>query len=321
MDRSLSLEAVRVTEAAAIAAAQWAGSGDELAADQAAAQALRTALDGLAIDGRVVIGEGPEGLAPVLFEGEAVGAGGAAAAVAIDALECDTSAARGGPDAMSVIVLAEPDGLLAVPKVYMDKIAVGPGAPEGTVDLDEQPGENIHRLAEALGRETAGITACILDRPRHADLIAGVRQSGARVRLIPDGDIAGVIAAALPDSGVDLFLGVGGAPEGVLAAAALRTMGGHIEGRMVVRDDADKALLEGAGIGDPGRKYGLSALAGGDIIFAATGVTTGPLLAGVRLGAGTAITRSVVMRSATGTVRWVRAHHRLPPPAAADAGA
>lgn len=310
LDRSLSLDAVRVTEAAAMAAALWTGSGDEAAADQAAAEAARTALDALLIDGTVVIGEGPEGLAPVLFDGDTLGAGGRAVSVAVDALECDTNAARGGPDAMSVIAFSEPGGLLAAPKLYMDKVAAGPKVPLGGIDLDGSPADNIAGVAQALGRKASGITVCILDRPRHADLIAAVRETGARVRLIAEGDIAGVIAVALPDSGVDLFLGVGGGAEGVLAAAALRTMGGQIEGRFVLRNDTDRALAADSGIDDLGHKYTMSELAGGDVIFSATGVTPGPLLDGVTLQGGAAVTHSVVMRSATGTVRWVRAHHR-----------
>ena len=311
LDRSLALDAARVTEAAAMAAARWSGSGDELAADQAAAKAARRALDALPILGTVVIGEGPEGLAPVLFDGEILGAGGPAASIAVDALECDTNAARGGPDAMSVVALSEPGGLLAAPKLYMDKIAVGPQVPEGAIDLDRSPAENIAAVAQALGRKASGITACILDRPRHANLIAAMRQAGAKVRLISEGDIAGVIAVALPDSGVDVFLGIGGAAEGVLAAAALRTIGGKIEGRLVLKDDGDRAMAADSGIEDPGRKYGTSELVGGDVIFSATGVTPGPLLDGIQLGAGAAVTHSVVMRSSTGTVRWVRTHHRL----------
>ena len=311
LSRSLGMDAVRVTEAAAIAAARWSGSGDELAADQAAAEAARNVLNALPIESKVVIGEGPRGLAELLFEGEALGAGGAEVAIAIDALECDTLAARGGPDAMSVLALSEPGGLVAMPKVYMDKIAVGPLVPAGTVDLDFAPAENIGGIAEALGRPAAAITACILDRPRHGDLIAAVRETGARVRLIPEGDIAGVIAVALADSGVDVFLGAGGAAEGVLAAAAVRSLGGEIQGRLMLRDEGERALAADFGIGDPGKKYATSELAGGDVIFSATGVTPGPLVDGVRREDGSVTTSSVVMRSATGTVRWIRANHRL----------
>ena len=311
LSRSLSMDAVRVTEAAAIAAARWSGSGDELAADQAAAFAARDALNGLAISGTVVIGEGPEGLAEELYLGEKLGAGGPDVSIAIDALECDTLAARSGPDAMSVVALAEPGGLAALPNVYMDKIAIGPLIPNDAIDLDSEPEKNIAALAEALGRPASAITACILDRPRHGNLIGAVRATGARVKLIPEGDIAGVIAVALVDSGVDLFLGTGGAAEGVLAAAALRSLGGHIEGRLMVRDDSDRALAAAAGITDTGQKYGTMELAGGDVIFSATGVTSGPLVGGVRHEGGSVTTHSVVMRSATGTVRWIRANHRL----------
>ena len=310
LSRSLSMDVVRVTEAAAIAAARWSGSGDELAADQAAVNAARDALNGLAIDGTVVIGEGPEGLAEELYLGETLGAGGPKVSIAIDALECDTLAARSGPDAMSVMALAEPGGLAALPNVYMNKVAVGPLIPEDAIDLDAEPGENIAAVAKALGRPTTAVTACILDRPRHGDLLASVRATGARVRLIPEGDIAGVIAVALVDSGVDLFLGTGGAAEGVLAAAALRSLGGHIEGRLVLRDDGDRALAAAAGINDPRQKYGTMEMAGGDVIFSATGVTPGPLVEEVRHEGGAVTTHSVVMRSATGTVRWIRANHR-----------
>ncbi|MBT5859594.1 MAG: fructose-bisphosphatase class II, partial [Alphaproteobacteria bacterium] len=284
--------------------------GDELAGDQAAAFAARDALNSLAINGTVVIGEGPEGLAEELYLGQKLGAGGPDVSIAIDALECDSLAARSGPDAMSVMALAEPGGLAALPIIYMDKIAIGPLIPNDAIDLDAEPGDNIAAVAEALGRPASAITACILDRPRHGDLIGAVRATGARVKLIPEGDIAGVIAVALADSGVDLFLGTGGAAEGVLAAAALRSLGGHIEGRLMVRDDGDRALAAAAGITDTGQKFGTMDLAGGDVIFSATGVTPGPLVEGVRHEGGSVTSHSVVMRSATGTVRWIRANHR-----------
>ena len=310
MDAALTLDLVRITEQAAIAAARWSGRGDEQAVDEAAAKAMRDALNQVPIQGRIVIGEGQHGVAPVLYVNETVGTGGAAADVAVEALECITNAARGGPDALSAAAVSEPGGLFAAPKVYMDKISVGPGLPEGVVVLDAAPAENIRKLAEAKGVGPEAITACVLDRPRHGDLIAAVREAGARVRLIGDGDIVGALAAALPGSGIDLYLGIGGAPEGVLAAAALRGFGGQMQGRLVLRDDDERALARSAGIEDADRKLGILDLAGGAVIFAATGVTTGPLLEGARLSANEAVAHSVVARSSTGTVRWLRTHRR-----------
>lgn len=310
MDAALTLDLVRTTEQAAIAAARWRGRGDEQAVDEAAAKAMRDALNQVAIKGRIVIGEGQHGVAPALYVNETVGAGGAAADVAVEALECITKAARGGPDALSVAAVSEPGGLFAAPKVYMDKISVGPGLPEGVIDLDAAPADNIRKLAKARGVPAEAITVCILDRPRHGDLIGAVREAGARVRLIGDGDIVGALAPAIPDSGIDLYLGVGGAPEGVLAAAALRGFGGQMQGRLALRTDDERALVRDAGIADAERKFGILDLAGGTVIFAATGVTTGPLLDGARLSADEAVTHSVVTRSSTGVVRWLRTHHR-----------
>ena len=311
MKSFLSLDLVRISEAAAIAAARWAGRGDERAADEAAATAMRDALNGVEIEGRIVIGEGQHGVAPALYVGEAVGAGGVPADVAVEALECITKAARGGPDALSVVAISEPGGLLAAPKIYMNKIAVGPGLPEGVVDLDATPGDNVRAVAEARGRAPDDVTVCILDRPRHAELIAAVREAGARVRLIGDGDITGVIAVALPESRVDMYLGIGGGPEGVLAAAALRCTGGWMEGRLAPRSSDESEEMTVAGITDPERKYGILDLAAGQLMFAATGVTTGPMLDGARLGAGRAATHSVVMRSSTGSIRWIRTKHKI----------
>lgn len=314
MDASLSLVLVRIAEETAIAAAQWAGRGDERKVDEAAATAMRDALNRAAIRGRIVIGEGQHGVADALYVGETVGAGGPEADVAVEALECITHAARGGPDALAALAISEPGGLFAAPKAYMEKIAVGPGLPEGVVDLDAPPGDNVRALAAARGCPAGDLTVCILDRPRHADLIAAVRDAGARVRLIGDGDIVGVIAAALPDSGVDMYLGVGGAPEGVLAAAALRCVGGQMEGRLALRSDDERRHAEEAGIEDPSRKYGLMDLARGEVIFAATGVTTGPLLDRAQVTSTGAVTHSVVMRSSTGSVRWIRTNHRRAKP-------
>ena len=314
MTSSVGLDLVRAAEAAAVAAARWAGRGDEQEIDQAAAGGMHEALSVAAIRGRIILGSDRRSVAPALQVGEVVGAGGGELDIALEALECTTSAARGGPGALSVIAASEPGGMLAVPVVYMNKVAVGQGLPEGVVDLDAEPGENVRWLASARGRVPGDITVCILDRPRHADLIGAVRETGASVRLIGDGDIVGVISAALPDSGIDMYLGVGGAPEGVLAAAALRSVGGWMEGRLVFRDRDQLAAATGAGIGDPQRKYGASDLASGDVLFAATGVTHGPLLEGARLGKGETVTQSVLMRSGTGSVRWIRTRRRVAEP-------
>src|SRR3954470_5712725 len=240
MDRNLALEAVRVTEAAALAASRLMGRGDEKAADQAAVDAMRRALNNLAIDGTVVIGEGERDEAPMLFIGEKVGAGGPAIDIALDPLEGTTITAKGGPNALAVIAMAEAGGFLNAPDVYMDKIAVGAGLPEGVIDLDEKPTTNLKNVAKAKHVEVADLVVCILDRPRHSELIAKVREAGARIMLIGDGDVSGVIATSRPDSGVDLYVGSGGAPEGVLAAAALRCIGGQMQGRLLFRNDDER---------------------------------------------------------------------------------
>ncbi|HRI76286.1 MAG: class II fructose-bisphosphatase [Alphaproteobacteria bacterium] len=312
MDRNLAMELVRVTEAAALSASLLMGRGDEKAADQAAVDAMRNALNALHIDGTVVIGEGERDEAPMLYIGEKVGAGdGPALDIALDPLEGTTITAKGGPNALAVVAMAEKGGFLNAPDVYMDKIAVGGGLPDDVVDLDATPAENLRALAAAKGVEVSDLVACILDRPRHAELIARVREAGARIMLISDGDVSGVIATAEPGSGVDIYMGSGGAPEGVLAAAALRCVGGFMQGRLLFRNDDEKARAARWGVKDLTRKYAMTDLAKGDVMFAATGVTDGAMLKGVRRFAGGAHTHSVVMRSKTGTLRRIEATHNF----------
>ncbi|MBM3570069.1 MAG: class II fructose-bisphosphatase [Alphaproteobacteria bacterium] len=312
MDRNLALEAVRVTEVAALAAAKWIGRGDEKSADQAAVDAMRSALNSLSIRGKVVIGEGERDEAPMLFIGEEVGTGGGPKVdIALDPLEGTTITATGGPNALAVIAFAEDGGFLHAPDVYMDKIAVGPGLPAGVVDLDRSPADNVKALAKAKGCEPGDVVACILNRPRHEDLIKAVRKSGARIRLISDGDVAGVIATATPEAGIDIYMGQGGAPEGVLAAAALRCIGGQMQGRLIFRKDEERARATKLGVTDFNRKYLMEDLAHGEVMFAATGVTDGSMLEGVHRRGQRASTHSIVMRSKTGTVRWVKALHDL----------
>src|SRR5262244_2045025 len=309
MDRNLALEAVRVTEAAALSASRLMGRGDEKAADQAAVDAMRRALNGLSIDGTVVIGEGERDEAPMLYIGEKVGGGGPKVDIALDPLEGTTITAKGGHNALAVVAMAAEGGFLNAPDVYMDKIAVGVGLPDGVVDLDQKPEQNLRELAKARKVEVSDIVACILDRPRHAELIARVRAAGARIMLISDGDVSGVIATSTPASGVDIYLGSGGAPEGVLAAAALRCIGGQMQGRLLFRNDDERGRAARWGVTDLNRKYGLLDLAKGDVMFAATGVTNGTMLQGVRRFPGGAVTNSMVMRSKSGTVRVIEAHH------------
>lgn len=309
MDRNLALEVVRVTEAAALAASRLMGRGDEKAADQAAVDAMRGALNSLAIDGTVVIGEGERDEAPMLFIGEEVGMGGPKIDIALDPLEGTTITAKGGPNALAVIAMAEDGGFLHAPDVYMDKIAVGIGMPDGVVDLDKEPEENLAAVAAAKKVDIGDVVACILDRPRHSDLIAKVRASGARIMLIGDGDVSGVIATSRPESGVDIYMGSGGAPEGVLAAAALRCIGGQMQGRLMFRNDDERGRAHKAGIEDFDRKYALLDMAHGEVMFAATGVTDGSMLRGVRRFSGGATTHSMVMRSKSGTVRLIEAFH------------
>ena len=309
MDRNLALEAVRVTEAAALAASKLMGRGDEKMADQAAVDAMRTSLNSLAIEGTVVIGEGERDEAPMLYIGEKVGGGGPKIDIALDPLEGTTITAKGLPNALAVMAMAEHGGFLNAPDVYMDKIAVGGGLPEGIVDLDKTPKQNLSDLAKAKKIDVADLVVCILDRPRHSELIAKVREAGARIMLIGDGDVSGVIATSTGDSGIDIYMGSGGAPEGVLAAAALRAIGGQIQGRLLFRNDDEKARARKWGITDLNRKYSMTDMAKGDVMFAATGVTSGSMLKGVRRFHNGAETHSIVMRSKTGTVRWISAHH------------
>ena len=312
LDRNLALEVVRVTEAAALSASRLMGRGDEKAADQAAVDAMRRALGALSIDGVVVIGEGERDEAPMLYIGEKVGSGqGPRVDIALDPLEGTTLTAKGGPNALAVIAMAEAGGVLNAPDVYMDKIAVGGGLPEGVVDLDATPAENLKQLAKARKVDVSDLVACILDRPRHAEIIAKVREAGARIMLISDGDVSGVIATSRPESGVDIYFGTGGAPEGVLAAAALRCIGGQMQGRLVFRNDDERQRASKWGIKDLGRKYGLLDMAKGDVMFAATGVTDGTMLRGVRRFKDGAATHSIVMRSKTGTVRIIEATHNF----------
>ncbi len=315
LDRNLALEVVRVTEAAALAASRLMGRGDEKAADQAAVDAMRKALNSLAIDGTVVIGEGERDEAPMLYIGEKVGQGGPRVDIALDPLEGTTITAKGGPNALAVIAMAEQGGFLNAPDVYMDKIAVGGGLPEGVVDLDNSPETNLKNLAAAKGVEISDLVTCILDRPRHAELIAKVREAGARIMLISDGDVSGVIATASAGSGVDLYMGSGGAPEGVLAAAALRCIGGQIQGRLLFRNDDERGRAARLGVKDLSKKYTILELAKGDVMFAATGVTDGSMLKGIRRFPGGSSTHSIVMRSKTGTVRVIEAthNHRVKP--------
>jgi fructose-1,6-bisphosphatase II / sedoheptulose-1,7-bisphosphatase len=313
LNRTLAIEVCRVTEAAALAAYRLAGRGDEKAADQAAVDAMRKAFDKLDIDGTVVIGEGERDEAPMLFIGEKVGTGrGPRVDIALDPLEGTTLTAKHMPGAMAVVALAVGGTLLHAPDTYMDKIAIGPGYPEGVVDLDADPGDNIIALAKAKGVRIDQITACILDRPRHSQIIASVRKTGAAVRLITDGDVAGVIDCSEPGTGIDIYLGQGGAPEGVLAAAALRCIGGQMQGRLVFRNDDERGRAERIGIKDFNRKYITTELASGDVIFASTGVTTGSMLNGVLEIGDHLTTETVVMRSATGTVRWIKTRHPRP---------
>ena len=310
-NRNLALEAVRVTEAAALSASRLMGRGDEKAADQAAVDAMRQVLNGLAIDGTVVIGEGERDEAPMLYIGERVGTGaGPKIDIALDPLEGTTITAKGGSNALSVIAMADEGGFLNAPDVYMDKIAIGAGLGE-VVDLDEAPAANLKSLARAKRVEVADLVVCILDRPRHTELIAKVREAGARIMLISDGDVSGVIATSRAESGIDIYMGSGGAPEGVLAAAALRCIGGHMQGRLLFRNDDERGRAKRLGITDFNRKYGLLDLAKGNVMFAATGVTNGTMLQGVRRFHGGAATHSMVMRSQSGTVRVIEAHHNF----------
>ena len=312
LERALSLEIVRVTERAAVAAAGLRGRGAEKKSDQAAVDAMRRELSGLAIDGTVVIGEGEMDEAPMLFIGEKVGTGsGPKVDIAVDPLEGTTLCAKNMPGAIATLALAQDGTLLHAPDIYMDKIAIGPGYSKNVVDLDAPAEENIINLAKAKGVKPETITAMILDRPRHADLIGAVRKAGAAVSLITDGDVAGVIHTADPEkTGIDIYLGIGGAPEGVLAAAALRCIGGQMQTRLVLDTEEKRERAAKMGIKDPRRKYQIEDIVKGECLFAATGVTDGRMLRGVQFGKDVIETETVVMRSNSGTIRWIRAEHR-----------
>jgi fructose-1,6-bisphosphatase class II len=314
MDRNLALEFVRITEAAALASSRWMGRGDEKAADQAAVDAMRRAFNSLRIDGTVVIGEGERDEAPMLYIGEKVGLAGPdapAVDIALDPLEGTTICATGGVGAISVIAVAERGRFLHAPDTYMDKIACGPGA-VGSIDIDAPPEVNIRAVAKKLGKDISDVTVVILNRPRHEKLIAEVRQTGARIHLIGDGDVSAAVATGVVDSGIDLLLGVGGAPEGVISAAALTCLGGDFQGRLKFRSDEERARATRMGVSEVDRAFRLTDLCHGPVMFVATGVTSGPLLKGVSfLPNHRAATHSIVMRSATGTVRTIEATHDL----------
>lgn len=312
MDRNLALEAVRVTEAAALAASRQVGRGDEKEADREAVDAMRQALNSLQISGTVVIGEGERDEAPMLYIGEQVGAGGPEIDIALDPLEGTTITAKGGQNALAVIAMTDKGGFLNAPDVYMEKLAVGPGIPENILDLDAPPGEILRKVASAKGAKVDDLLVCILDRERHQGIIQAVREAGARIKLIQDGDVSAVIATTEPESGIDVYIGTGGAPEGVLAAAALQCTGGSIVGRLVFRNKEEIARAERWGIKDLKQIYRTSDLAKSDnVMFAATGVTDGAMLKGVRRSPGTAVTHSIVMRSKSGTIRRIEATHNF----------
>lgn len=312
MERNLAMEVVRVTEAAALSSARWMGLGNEKAADQAAVDAMRRAFDAVPFCGTVVIGEGERDESPMLFIGERVGSGeGTELDVALDPLEGTNIVAQGRANALAVVAIAEQGGFLRVPDTYMEKIAVGPKA-KGAVDLSLSPEQNLHNIADAMKCYVEDLTVVILDRPRHADLIRAVRDAGARIKLIQDGDVSAAIATGFPETGVDVLLGIGGAPEGVLAAAALQCLGGDMQGRLRPRNDQEVERARKLGLKDMDRIYRIGDLAkSGDVMFAATGVTDGDLLRGVRFFGGGARTHSVVMRYRSGTVRFIEATHRF----------
>lgn len=313
LDRALALDIVRVTEATAVAAALWRGRGNEAAADEAAATAMYRELARLPIEGVVVVGEGEENETPLLYIGETVGAGGADSTkidLAVDPVEGSTLCAKALPNALSVLAIAERGSLLKVPTIYMEKIAIGPGFPEGLVDLDASAADNLKALAHAKAIGIGELTVCILDRPRHAKLIEEVRSAGAALRLISDGDIAGVIHVTEPlETGIDVYMGIGGAPEGVLAATALACIGGQMQGRLVAANEQQRARARAAGIHDIGRKYHMRDMVTGDLAFAATGITDGSLLEGVRFTKEAVFTHTLVMRASTRTVRWIKTEH------------
>ncbi|HXJ33636.1 MAG TPA: class II fructose-bisphosphatase [Candidatus Eisenbacteria bacterium] len=311
MDRNLGMDLVRVTEAAALGSARHMGRGDDVAADKAAIEAMRKAFDTIAIDGTIVIGEGPEDAIPMLYTGEKVGTGqGPRTDVALDAIEGPATCATGGYNALAVIAVADAGSLLGVPDTYMDKIACGPEG-RGVVDLDRSPTDNLRALADAKGVYVEDLTVVVLDRPRHLKLIEEIRKTGARIKLISDGDVSAALATTQPQTGIDIMMGVGRAPQGILAAAALKCLDGEMQARLKPRNETEAGQLRAAGIYDFSRKYRLDELASGNVFFAATGVTPGDYLAGVRYVKGGAMTNSVIMRSQTKTVRLMQAHHRF----------
>ena len=309
INHQLTFEAIRVSEAAALAASRLIGMGDEKAADQAAVDAMRTALNELPIDGKVVIGEGERDEAPMLYIGEEVGTGGPGIDIALDPLEGTTITAKAMAGGLAVLAFADRGNFLHAPDVYMDKIGVGGGLPADLINIEAEPGENLKNLAKAKGCDVSDLVACILDRPRHEELIAKTREAGARIALITDGDVSGVIATTVADSGIDIYMGSGGAPEGVLAAAALRCIGGQFQGKLLFRNDDERGRAHRVGITDLNRVYTLEELASGDVIFAATGVTTGTMLQGVKRIPGGCEMQSISMISSTGTVRVTSAKH------------
>ena len=313
LERVLSIEIVRVTERAAVSAARLRGHGKDKASDQAAVDAMRRELNKLPIDGTVVIGEGELDEAPMLFIGEKVGnKSGPKVDIAVDPLEGTNLCAKNMPGAIATLAIADEGTLLHAPDCYMDKIAIGPGYPEGIIDLDAPPGVTLDAMAKARGVPISAITACILDRPRHAELIAKVRRAGAGVQLIPDGDIAGVIWTTDPkETGIDIYFGIGGAPEGVLAAAALRCIGGQMQGRLHPLKKEEETRAAAMGVTDIKRKYSMNEMASGDVVFSATGVTDGSLLDGVHFRGDFAETETVVLRSKTGTVRRIKTTFRM----------
>jgi fructose-1,6-bisphosphatase II / sedoheptulose-1,7-bisphosphatase len=313
LERILTLEIVRVTERAAVSAARLRGHGNEKAADQAAVDAMRRELNKMPIEGTIVIGEGERDEAPMLFIGEKVGINaGPQVDIAVDPLEGTTLCAKNMPGAIATMAMADGGTLLHAPDVYMEKIAIGPGYDKNVIDLDASPDENIRRLAKAKGVQPSAITALVLERPRHADIIAAIRSTGAAVRLFTDGDVAGVIHTAdTENTGVDIYMGTGGAPEGVLAAAALRCIGGQMQCRLILDTEEKRERAHKMGVNDPKMIYGIEDMVKGDCLFAATGVTDGSLLSGVKFRKdGLIETETVVMRSVTGTVRMIKAEHR-----------
>lgn len=311
MNRNLALEFVRVTEAAALAAGRWIGRGDKNAADQAAVTAMRNAFNSIEFDGEVVIGEGEMDEAPMLYIGEKVGRGsGPRIDIACDPLEGTSITAKGGSEAIAVIAAAAAGNFLHAPDMYMNKIAVGPDA-RGAIDITKSVSWNLAEVARAKHKDVSDLMIIILDRPRHDAIVAEVRAAGARCRLIVDGDVSAAVATAQEETGIDLLLGSGGAPEGVIAAAALRCLGGDMQGQLVFSNDSERQRAKAMGVADPARVYALNDLAGGNVMFVATGVTSGSFLGGVRYTGTGAVTHSIVMRSETGTVREVRAHHHF----------